>query len=217
MPSPVSPTKAELKNALGTLKTAKPAPLGVANIPASNNLVTVTQNALGLYLTSKTAEGTGILKRGKKAEGKHSNQLRVWTALASLPQPPLQAMKMRFSLIAIAIPIAMASALEITAPSESVFWVQDTSNTITWTFNEGDPSPLTIVLRNADPRILNGVGLAIASSVDTSAESFTVANVTLPAASGYTVEFDDPLNNSKIFASSAPFMIKPPGSAPPPL
>lgn len=52
----------------------------------------------------------------------------------------------------------------------SWYRVQDTSNTITWTFNEGDPSPLTIVLRNADPRILNGVGLAIASSVDTFAE-----------------------------------------------
>ncbi len=52
----------------------------------------------------------------------------------------------------------------------SLYRVQDTSNMITWTFNEGDPSPLTIVLENTDPQILNGVGLAIASGVDISAQ-----------------------------------------------
>ncbi|EIW56420.1 uncharacterized protein TRAVEDRAFT_49246 [Trametes versicolor FP-101664 SS1] len=124
---------------------------------------------------------------------------------------------MRISFAVIALSIAVTSALEITAPSQSVFWVQDTSNTITWTFNEGDPSPLTIILENTDPQILNGVGLALTSSVDTSAESFTVANVTFPAVNGYTVEFVDPVNNNVVFASSAVFMIKPAGSAPPPL
>jgi hypothetical protein len=34
--------------------------------------------------------------------------------------------------------------------------VQNTSNSITWTYSSGDPSPVSIIILNSDPTVLNG-------------------------------------------------------------
>ncbi|KAI0633096.1 hypothetical protein C8Q77DRAFT_1121600 [Trametes polyzona] len=122
---------------------------------------------------------------------------------------------MRFSLAALALPIAVASALDITGPSESAFWVQNTSNTITWTFNQGDPSPININVVNSNNRTLNGI-FSIASFVNVSDLTFTVTNVTLVPGDGYQVQFVNTSNITQVFASSQTFTVKPPGSAPAP-
>lgn len=53
-----------------------------------------------------------------------------------------------------------------------VYRVQNTSNTITWTFNQGDPNPIDILVVNADNKTLNGQ-FAIVSSANVSAEVYT--------------------------------------------
>ncbi|KAI0830335.1 hypothetical protein BC628DRAFT_1000220 [Trametes gibbosa] len=119
---------------------------------------------------------------------------------------------MRFSLALLALPIAVANALDITGPSESFYWVQNTSKTITWTFNQGDPSVININVVNSDNRTLNGA-LSIANSVNVSALSFTFTNVTLRTGDGYQVQFVNTSNITQVFASSAVFTVKPPGTA----
>lgn len=54
-----------------------------------------------------------------------------------------------------------------------MYRVQNTSNTITWTFNQGDPNPIDILVVNADNKTLNGQ-FAIVSSANVSAEVYFV-------------------------------------------
>ncbi|KAI0369491.1 hypothetical protein BV20DRAFT_967756 [Pilatotrama ljubarskyi] len=122
---------------------------------------------------------------------------------------------MRFSLAALALPIAAANALNILSPSESAYWVQNTSNTITWTFNQGDPATININVVNGNNATLNGP-FSIMSFVNVSDQTFTVTNVTLRPGDGYQVQFVNTSNITQVFASSANFSVKPPGTTPAP-
>ncbi|KAI8996261.1 hypothetical protein BD414DRAFT_477300 [Trametes punicea] len=120
---------------------------------------------------------------------------------------------MRFSLAALALPIAAANALQILSPSPSSYWVLNTTNTITWQFQQGDPSPIAINVVNANNATLNGV-FAIAPFVNVSAQSFTVTNVTLRPGDNYEVQFVNTTNITQVFATSGNFSVKPAGTAP---
>ncbi|KAI0659531.1 hypothetical protein C8Q70DRAFT_984797 [Cubamyces menziesii] len=123
---------------------------------------------------------------------------------------------MRFSLAAaLALPLAAANALQIIGPSETSYWVQNTSNTITWQFSQGDPNPISINVVNANNATLNGV-FAIAPFVNVSQQTFTVTNVTLRAGDGYQVQFVNASNTTQIFANSSTFSVKPAGTTPAP-
>ncbi|EKM52415.1 uncharacterized protein PHACADRAFT_176428 [Phanerochaete carnosa HHB-10118-sp] len=124
---------------------------------------------------------------------------------------------MRFVTVAAvlaALPTALGTTT-ITGPSPSSYWVQNMSNTITWTFAQGDPSPVNIVIVNVDNATLNGP-FSIASDVDLSNSSFTATAVTLVTGSGYQVEFVSPLNVTQVLATSQSFQVMPPGTAPAP-
>jgi len=123
---------------------------------------------------------------------------------------------MRFALAALAVlPSTVLGAISIAGPSATSFWVQNTSNTITWSFTSGDPNPVDIVVINSDNTTLNGE-FSIAQFVNTSSQTFTVTNVTLKSGSNYQVEFVNPQNHSDVFATSGIFDVKPPGTAPAP-
>jgi len=107
---------------------------------------------------------------------------------------------------------ASSLAISISGPSASAFWVQFTSNTITWSFSSGDPNPVDITVTNSNDTFLNGA-FSIARNLDVSNGSFTVTNVTLKQGTGYVVNFVSPTNQTQIFASSAAFDVKPPGTA----
>jgi hypothetical protein len=109
--------------------------------------------------------------------------------------------------------IASALAITINTPSPSSFWVQNVSNTITWTFNQGDPNPIFITVTNSNSSILNGQ-FAIQNGVDLSNGTFTVTNVTLLTDSGYVVNFVNGSNLTQVYASSQPFDVKVPGTPP---
>ncbi|PIL25804.1 hypothetical protein GSI_11554 [Ganoderma sinense ZZ0214-1] len=116
-----------------------------------------------------------------------------------------------FKLAALALPVAVANAITILGPSETNFWVQNQTNTITWQFNAGDPSPININVVNANNQTLNGA-FAIASFVNVSVQTVTVTNVTLRPGDGYVVEFVNTTNPAQIFANSSTFTVKSPGS-----
>jgi len=106
-----------------------------------------------------------------------------------------------------------ALALSINSPSPSGFWVQFTSNVITWSFTSGDPQLVDIFVTNPNNTFLNGP-FAIAQNVNVSNGTFTVTNVTLIQGSGFVVEFVNPNNNSQVFASSQSFNVDAPGTPP---
>ncbi|KAI0742947.1 hypothetical protein C8Q80DRAFT_943166 [Daedaleopsis nitida] len=120
-----------------------------------------------------------------------------------------------FAIAALALPIAVTNAISIVGPNENAYWVQNATNTITWQFSEGDPSPISINVINANNATLNGE-FAIASFVNVSDQTFAVTNVTLRPGDGYQVQFVNNTNITQVFAASPTFTVKPPGTSPAP-
>ena len=111
--------------------------------------------------------------------------------------------------------------------------VQDSSKTITWTYQSGDPTPISITIINSDDTLLNGV-YSVDEYVDVSTQvscapdaffffralgshtrptqTYTITNVTLKVGAGYKVQFVRPTNASDILATSASFEVKASGS-----
>jgi len=112
------------------------------------------------------------------------------------------------------LPAALAT-ITITGPTESSYWVQFTSNIISWTAAANDPNPVSIIVSNTNDSFLNG-DFSIAQFVDINQKSFTVTNVTLRVDDGYTVTFVNPSNASQIYATGPTFSVKPAGTAPAP-
>ncbi|KAI0275500.1 hypothetical protein BGY98DRAFT_992297 [Russula aff. rugulosa BPL654] len=123
---------------------------------------------------------------------------------------------MRVALLALALlPTAAFAAITITGPSETLYWVQNTSNNISWTYTQGDPTSVDIVISNSNNATLNG-NFSIARSVPVSQESFTVTDVTLRVGTGYQVMFLDPTTDTQLIAQSSAFEVKAPGTSPAP-
>jgi len=106
--------------------------------------------------------------------------------------------------------VPFASALTITSPGAGSYWIFGTSNTISWTYNNGDANPISITVTNPDNSLLNGV-FSIAQNVQVSQKSFTVTQVTLKPGSGYIVNFVNATNTNQTYVSSGSFDVKPAG------
>jgi len=121
-------------------------------------------------------------------------------------------MRAAFALLATLPAIALAT-IQITSPDSNVYWVQGSSNTITWTYEKGDPTPISIFIVNSDVNVLNGA-FSVDEYVDVSTQSYTITNVTLNTGSGYAVEFVNPSNYSDVYAISPRFEVKATGTPP---
>jgi len=114
------------------------------------------------------------------------------------------------SLVALLAAATATAAITVTGPSSDKFWVFGTSNQITWTVSNGDPSPVSVTVTN--PTYLSGP-FSIAEFVTVTDQSFTVTNVTLHPGTGYSVNFIDSKNGT-VYASSSSFEVKEAGSPP---
>lgn len=122
---------------------------------------------------------------------------------------------MRVTSLALALlPYAVFAAITINGPSSSSYWVQNTSNLISWTYTQGAPATVDIVVINSNNQTLNG-NFSIARSVPVSSESFTVTDVTLRVGTGYQVLFLD-TTETQVLAQSSSFEVKAPGTSPAP-
>jgi len=119
-----------------------------------------------------------------------------------------------FAALAVLPALALAT-IQITGPDASDYWVQNTSKTITWTYENGDPTPISILILNDDITLLNGP-FSIKEYVDVSLESFTITNVTLKNGTGYSVEFVNPANQTDVYALGPKFEVKASGTPPAP-
>lgn len=104
-------------------------------------------------------------------------------------------------------------ALTITSPSGSSYWVQTQTNTIAWGTASGDPTSVSLQIINPTNKNFNGP-FAIAEFVKASLMAYDFTNVTLTVADGYQVQMVDPLNNTHVLATSAPFSVKAMGTQP---
>jgi len=111
------------------------------------------------------------------------------------------------------LPALALATITITNPNSNVYWVQNTSKTITWTYQSGDPTPISITIINSDSTVLNGP-YSVDEYVDVSTQSYTITEVTLKVGSGYSVQFVNPRNGSDIYATSGTFEVKAPGTPP---
>jgi hypothetical protein len=121
---------------------------------------------------------------------------------------------MRAAFFALAVLPAFALAtIQITSPNSNDYWVQNTSKTITWSYNPGDPTPISIFIVNSDVNVLNGA-FSVDEYVNVASESYTITNVTLKVGSGYAVEFVNPTNYSDVYAISPRFEVEAAGTPP---
>ncbi|KAI0937561.1 hypothetical protein AcW1_001591 [Taiwanofungus camphoratus] len=111
-----------------------------------------------------------------------------------------------------------AAQLQIVSPGgPNLWWVAQSDNTVLWTCETSPYSNFTILIANSNPSVLAS-SLAIVAqqpNYDCS-ETISQHQISQPAASGYTLMFANPLNNSDIYATTQPFEIKALGAAYPP-
>ncbi|KIJ15393.1 hypothetical protein PAXINDRAFT_169234 [Paxillus involutus ATCC 200175] len=120
----------------------------------------------------------------------------------------------RILLAAAALASVASAQLTITNPSANSWWVAQSANTLAWTCNTSPYQTYTVVLTNTNPSILSGplAIIAIQQNYDCS-ETITQQQSAQPAATGYTIQLTNPLNNTEVYAESEPFEIKALGSA----
>ncbi|MBW0514650.1 hypothetical protein O181_054365 [Austropuccinia psidii MF-1] len=125
---------------------------------------------------------------------------------------------MKFYVVAVSLAgtIAAVGAFTLTAPSGASYWVQFSTNTIAWSTVSGDPASVSLQVINKNQNTLNGA-FSIAEYVQASQLSFTVTNVALVVGDGFEVQMINPMNHSEIYATSAPFSVKPSGTTPVPM
>jgi len=103
----------------------------------------------------------------------------------------------------------------ITQPSSEIWWVAKSSNVMTWDC-QTDPSitNFTVLINNTNPAVL-AAPLAFIAMLANSDCSYAVSQnqVNEGPATGYTLLFADPLNNTNVYATSQLFEIKALGSA----
>ncbi|GBE86894.1 predicted protein [Sparassis crispa] len=115
-----------------------------------------------------------------------------------------------FAAVLAALPVVLG--ITILQPSPTSYWVEMTTNEIVWSYNAGDPSPITVVVTAQNDTTLNGV-FTIAQSVDLALETYTITNVTLVVGSGYAVSFVNPTNESDVYTTSQSFSVMAPGTS----
>ncbi|KIM38085.1 hypothetical protein M413DRAFT_448104 [Hebeloma cylindrosporum] len=108
----------------------------------------------------------------------------------------------------------VAADLKVTSPSSSIWWVAKSLNEIAWTCKDTTIDQFTVLVNNADPKILVApiAVIAIQKNYDCSI-TITQDQANQPVGTGWTVLLANPLNNTDVYATSEPFEIKPLGCA----
>ncbi|KAG8711177.1 hypothetical protein FRC09_020740 [Ceratobasidium sp. 395] len=130
-----------------------------------------------------------------------------------------------FAIVALWVSIAQAQ-LTISEPSGDRWWVAQSQNTLRWSCNTSPYTNWTVLITNPDVTILSGplalIAILLISSGDLFPEyNYDCSKTIIPGdqlkpGTGYTMLFGNPLNNTEVWATSAPFEVKPLGSTYPP-
>jgi len=116
---------------------------------------------------------------------------------------------------ALATSVAAQSGLQILAPGgPNLWWVGNSVNTLAWTCHESQFLNFTVLVANTNQNILVQAQPIIAIEDNfVCSQTITQQQEIFPAATGYTIQLANTLNNTDVYAESAQFEIKPQGSA----
>ncbi|KAG6843837.1 hypothetical protein H0H87_012668, partial [Tephrocybe sp. NHM501043] len=109
---------------------------------------------------------------------------------------------MFFSRVALLASLAASAAatFDIVSPSQDVWWVAKSINTLTWDCNSADAKAhptFTVLVANTDPKVLVAplAIIGIQNNFDCS-KTITQDQLSAPAGTGYTILFANTLNQS---------------------
>jgi len=105
-----------------------------------------------------------------------------------------------------------AEGLSVTQPSTSVWWVQNSQNTIAWTCRNTQIQTFTVLVSNTDPKILTQPQAFLANLKNADCSELIQASE-FPTGPGYQILLANPVNQTDIYAVSELFEIKAAGSA----
>ncbi|KAF5374074.1 hypothetical protein D9757_010730 [Collybiopsis confluens] len=110
------------------------------------------------------------------------------------------------------ISVACAQLTVLFPGGENQWWVDGSDNLLEWNCNESQVQTFSVLINNPD--FLTPLAI-IADQPNFVCSRLITANQTraLPVGTGYTIELVNVLNSSDVYAQSAPFEIKPVGSA----
>jgi len=108
----------------------------------------------------------------------------------------------------------VAADLKVTRHSSSIWWVAKSNNEIAWTCKDTSITDFTVLVNNADPKLLAApiAVIAIQQNYDCSI-TISQDQANQAVGTGWTVLLANPLNNTDVYATSEPFEIKALGSA----
>ncbi|KIP09729.1 hypothetical protein PHLGIDRAFT_102260 [Phlebiopsis gigantea 11061_1 CR5-6] len=123
--------------------------------------------------------------------------------------------RLTLSAVAAALATSVVADLKVLSPGgDNLWWVANSINTLSWTCHESPFSNFTVLVANTNANILSQAQaiIAIENNFDCS-KTITQQQEIFPAATGYTIQLANTLNNTDVYAESAQFEIKPQGSA----
>ncbi|THH30994.1 hypothetical protein EUX98_g3186 [Antrodiella citrinella] len=118
----------------------------------------------------------------------------------------------RLAFITALVGVVASQNLEITNPDADHWWVASSINTLAWTCQNTTFPTFTVLIGNPSANLQAGAFIAIQNNFDCS-KTITQDLINQGPGTGYVITFANPLNNTDVYATSAPFEIKPLGSA----
>jgi len=120
--------------------------------------------------------------------------------------------KVLLSSLLLATFTAAQTLFGIDTPSSTVWWVDQGQNTMSWECHAVPTiSNFTVIINNTNQAVLPG-NLAIIAQLDNADCSYAL-QINQTVATGYTLVFADPFNNTNVYAASQQFEIKALGAA----
>jgi len=126
-----------------------------------------------------------------------------------------------FAVISTLVSSAVGTFSILSPGGPSLWWVAESQNTIVWSCHTDVPastnSAYQLLLNNTKATVLTAAEAIVANvpNADCS-HTITTQQANLPPATGYTLVFADIIDQTKIYAVSQEFEIKPLGAAYPP-
>ncbi|KAF8666657.1 hypothetical protein RHS04_09388 [Rhizoctonia solani] len=125
-------------------------------------------------------------------------------------------LKAIFSLVALWVSLVTAQQLTITEPSSDRWWIAQSINTLRWNCEQTTYTNWTVLITNPDVTVLSGPLALIAIQWNYDCSKTITPGEQLKPATGYVMQFANPLNSTDVWATSQPFEVKAVGSAYPP-
>ncbi|KAF9646481.1 hypothetical protein BDM02DRAFT_3020743 [Thelephora ganbajun] len=111
--------------------------------------------------------------------------------------------------------VSTAVGLKVISPGGStLWWVANSNNTLVWDCSDKTHDQFNVFIANSDRKVLAAPLPIIAALPNYLCSKLILSTqLSVPAATGYTIQLTNTFNSNDIYAHSEPFEIQPVGSA----